>query len=145
MSWFCIPCIAIRSRQNMQTFNLISTYVNLQFLFFMSQSISLVLIFRQWYLDNHMIHMVSVKQILRILWNASLKSTTVHNDVIKWKLFRVTSPFTGRRRIPLTKASDAKLWRFLWSAPEQMFEQTIETFEPPSRSLWRRCNDFIYK
>ena len=26
--------------------------------------------------------------------------------------------FTGDRRIPLTKASDAQLWCFLWSAPE---------------------------
>ena len=28
--------------------------------------------------------------------------------------------------IPLTKASDAELWWFLWAAPEQTFEQTIE-------------------
>ena len=37
-------------------------------------------------------------------------------------IFRVTGPlcgeFTGHRWIPLTKASDAKLWCFLWSAPE---------------------------
>ena len=37
-------------------------------------------------------------------------------------IFRVTGPlcgeFTGPRRIPLTKASDAELWCFLWSAPE---------------------------
>ena len=26
--------------------------------------------------------------------------------------------FTGPRWISLTKASDAELWRFLWSAPE---------------------------
>ena len=36
-------------------------------------------------------------------------------------IFRVTSPlcgeFTGNRWIPLTKASDAELWCFLWSAP----------------------------
>ena len=44
-----------------------------------------------------------------------------HDDVIKWKHFRVTGPlcgeFTGHRWIPLTKASDAELWWFLWSAP----------------------------
>ena len=28
--------------------------------------------------------------------------------------------------IPLTKASDVELWCFLWSAPEQTLEQTIE-------------------
>ena len=37
-------------------------------------------------------------------------------------IFRVTGPlwgeFTGHRWIPLTKASDAELWYFLWSAPE---------------------------
>ena len=34
---------------------------------------------------------------------------------------------TGHRGLPLTKASDAKLWCFVWSAPEQMVEQIIET------------------
>ena len=34
---------------------------------------------------------------------------------------------TGHRWIPLTKASDAELWCFLWSAPEQTVKQTIET------------------
>ena len=46
-------------------------------------------------------------------------------------IFRVTDPlceeFTGHRWIPLTKASDAELWCFLWSVPEQTVEQTIET------------------
>ena len=37
--------------------------------------------------------------------------------------FRVT----GHRWIPLTEASDAELWCFLWSVPEQTVEQTIET------------------
>ena len=36
-------------------------------------------------------------------------------------IFRVTEPlcgdFTGHRWIPLTKASDAELWSFLWSVP----------------------------
>ena len=31
------------------------------------------------------------------------------------------------RWIPLTKASGADLWCFLWSAPEQTVQQTIET------------------
>ena len=46
-------------------------------------------------------------------------------------IFRVTGPlcgeFTGHRWIPLTKASKVVLWCFLWSAPEQMVEQTRET------------------
>ena len=41
----------------------------------------------------------------------------------------VTGPlwgeFTGHRWIPLTKASDAELWCFLWSVPEQTVEQKI--------------------
>ena len=35
--------------------------------------------------------------------------------------------FTGHRWIPLTNPSDAELWCFLWSVPEQTAEQTIET------------------
>ena len=34
---------------------------------------------------------------------------------------------TGHRWIPLTKASDAELWCFLWPAPEQTVEQTTKT------------------
>ena len=44
-----------------------------------------------------------------------------HDDVINWKYFRVTDhlcgEFSGHRWIPLTKASDAELWCFLWSTP----------------------------
>ena len=52
----------------------------------------------------------------------------IHDDAIKWNFFRVTGPlcgeFTGHQWmwIPLTKASDAELWCFLWSAPEQIVE-----------------------
>ena len=47
----------------------------------------------------------------------------LHDDVIKWKYFPrywpfVCGEFTGPRWIPRTKASDAELWCFLWSAPE---------------------------
>ena len=51
-------------------------------------------------------------------------------------------PTTGHQWIPLAKASSAELWCFLWSAPKQTAEQTIETwFEQPSRTLWRHRND----
>ena len=44
-------------------------------------------------------------------------------------IFRVTGhlcgEFTGPRWIPHTKASDAELWCFLWSASEYMVEYTI--------------------
>ena len=59
------------------------------------------------------------------------QSLIVHDDVIKWKHFPRSWPymgeFTGHRWIPLIEASDAELWSFLWSAPEQIVEQTIET------------------
>ena len=46
-------------------------------------------------------------------------------------IVRVTGPLcgelTGRRWFPLTKVSDAELWRFLGSEPEQTVEQTIVT------------------
>ena len=46
-------------------------------------------------------------------------------------IFHVTSllcgEFTGQQWIPPTKASDAELWCFLWSAPEPTVEQTMET------------------
>ena len=44
--------------------------------------------------------------------------------------FLVTGPlyggFTGHRWIPLTKASDAELWCFLWATPEETAKWTIE-------------------
>ena len=51
-----------------------------------------------------------------------------HAKMTSWNgnIFRVTGllcgEFTGHRCIPLTKGSDAKLWYFLWSAPEQTIE-----------------------
>ena len=54
----------------------------------------------------------------------------IHDDNIKWKHFPSYWPFvrgtTGDRWIPLKKASDAELWYFLWSAPEQTVKQIIE-------------------
>ena len=45
----------------------------------------------------------------------------LHDDVIKWKYFPHYWPFVRgihrSRWIPRTKASDAELWYFLWSAP----------------------------
>ena len=46
------------------------------------------------------------------------------------KKLHITGPFwgesTGHRWIPLTEASDAELWCFLWSSPEQIVENTIK-------------------
>ena len=48
--------------------------------------------------------------------------TIIHDDVIKWKHFPRNWPFVRgihrSRWIPHTKASDAELWCYLWSASE---------------------------
>ena len=63
-------------------------------------------------------------------------------------IFRVTGPlwgeFTDHRWIPLTRASDAELWCFLWSACEQNVnskQSWRRWFETPLRSLIRHCNE----
>ena len=58
----------------------------------------------------------------------------------------VTGPlcgeFTCHRWIPLTKASDAELWCFIYSAPKQRLSKQSRRrwFGTPSHSLWRHCN-----
>ena len=61
-------------------------------------------------------------------------------------IFRVTGhlcgEFTGVRWIPRTKASDAELWCFLWSASNKRFckQSWGWWFETPSLPLWRHRN-----
>ena len=54
-----------------------------------------------------------------------------HDDIIKWKHVLRYWPFVrepiGHRWITHTKTSDAELWCFLWSVPEQMVEQIVGT------------------
>ena len=49
-------------------------------------------------------------------------SSSLQVDVIKLNIFHVTGPlcgeFTGHRRIPRTKVSDAELWYFIWYVSE---------------------------
>ena len=65
-------------------------------------------------------------------------------------IFHVTGPLwresTGHRWIPLTKASDAELWCFLWSVPEKWLSKQSRRwwFETSSRSLWRHCDTHNY-
>ena len=52
----------------------------------------------------------------------------------------LTSPLWGEsigHRIPITKASGAELWCFLWSAPQQTVRQTVNTpvINKPSHPL----------
>ena len=71
---------------------------------------------------------------LRLLWlyryftwqpfviYSQIWTKVIHDDVIKWKHFPRYWPFVRgihrSRGIHRTKASDAQLWWFLWSAPE---------------------------
>ena len=65
-----------------------------------------------------------------------------HDDVIKWKHFRVTGPlcgeFTGDRWIPLTTASDAELWHFVDLCLNKRLSKQSRRwwFEKQSRLLW---------
>ena len=63
-------------------------------------------------------------------WLVVVKKSVIHDDVIKWKHFRITCPlwgeFFGYRWILLTKACDGELWCFVWSTPEQTVEETLE-------------------
>ena len=82
-----------------------------------------------------------------------------HDDVIKWKHFPRYWPFVREihrssvnsphndRWTPHTKASDAELWCFLWSADLRLNKRLSKHpwgwwFETPSRPLWRQCNEF---
>ena len=56
-------------------------------------------------------------EVATLVWTRENMMTSSNGDI-----FRVTGhlrgEFTGPRWIPRTKASDAELWCFLWSAPE---------------------------
>ena len=58
----------------------------------------------------------------RVTRRVQIPASGFHDDVIKWKHFPRYPPFVRgihrSRWIPRTKASDAELWCFLWSALE---------------------------
>ena len=97
----------------------------------------------EWYVVN------VIKEMCHILEFVDyIEQYNTHYDVINWIYLSrywpfVRGKFTGHRWIPLTKAHDAELWRFLWSAPEQTVEYKILRwwFDTPSSSLWRHYND----
>ena len=72
---------------------------------------------------------------LMTLHYKGIKSTSEQTSLMMTSsnenIFRVTGPLwgesTGHRWIPLTETNDAELWCFLWSAPQRMIEQTMET------------------
>ena len=105
---------------------------------------------RGWRLSPNFFRM----RVYLIHWNTFLRGSThftfhggtliyiyiscFHDDVIKWRhiphhwllcgeFTGDCAEFTAHRWIPLMQTSDAELWCFLWSAPEQTVEQTIKT------------------
>ena len=89
--------------------------------------------------SHHTVSKVSVgglipKRIFPCYWKSTYQATPLHRGMMtSWNgnIFCVTGPLwgesTGYQWIPLTMASDMKLWCFLRIAPEQTVEQTIET------------------
>ena len=67
-----------------------------------------------------------IKMVVRNPYTSSASMMTSSNG----NIFRVTDLCEGNPPLStgnLTEASDAELWCFLWSAPEQTVEHTIET------------------
>ena len=75
-----------------------------------------------------------------------------HDDVIKWKHFRVTGPLcvelTGHRGIPLTKASDAGFWWVFficaWINGWAKNNREAGDLRRHRDHLWRHCNAHWY-
>ena len=67
-----------------------------------------------------------------------------HNGNIFWVTGPLWGESTGYRWIPLTKATDMKLWCFLWCVPEQMVEQTLELLViwDAMMSMWCHSNEW---
>ena len=82
--------------------------------------------FKQFLVKNYAFS-VSAKHVIQV---AMFKATVIIIKSSNGNILHVTGLLwgesTGNRWIPLTKASGVELWCFLWSAPEQMVEQTIK-------------------
>ena len=75
---------------------------------------------RSWMIFNMLIVSDSKAGFLIVWIKQQLEHVMMTSSNVN--IFRITGPlcgeFTGQRWIPLTKASDAELLCFLWSAPE---------------------------
>ena len=77
-----------------------------------------------WYMTQHLSDIVQYGTALYSVWwiggRTERKGYMIKS--LNGNIFRVTGhlcgEFTGPRWIPHTKASDAELWCFVWSAPE---------------------------
>ena len=111
--------------------------------------------------STHLYHIISIKSkwglwmlnlsIPRRMkhWNG-LNMLNLHDDVIKWKIFRVTGPFAGNTSVtgevpaqrPVTWSFDVF---FYLRMNKRLGKQSWGWwFETPSRPLWRHCNIFLH-
>ena len=67
------------------------------------------------------------------------------NNITAPRYWPFCGEFTGHRWIPYTKASDAELWYFLWSASSKRLSKQSWGwwFETPSHLLWRHSNESL--
>ena len=82
---------------------------------------------------NDIPHYLLLKVIWKsngISWNRSCYCILTSSN---GNMFRVTDR-------PLTKATDAELWYFLWLNKQFCKQSKRRWFETPSHSLWRHCN-----
>ena len=95
--------------------------------------------------ETRPIYRAVIKQTTWWAWQTS-KQLKPHDDVIKLRHFPRYWPLRGasivHRCIPLTKASGAELWCFLWSTVflTNGWANNRRWFETSWRSLWRNCN-----
>ena len=75
---------------------------------------------------DKIIHYSSSQMCRCASWSDTFMITSSNGNIF-WVTGLLCGEFTGPRWISHTKASDAGLWSFLWSVPEQTVEQTIET------------------
>ena len=89
--------------------------------------------FRAAYLTNHPYFLT-----LYLWWHANMMTSSNEN------IFRVTGPLWGEstsdRWIPLTKARDAELWCFLWSAPKKRLRKHSRHRRTPYDATDQRPN-----
>ena len=105
---------------------------------FVSQCIS-------WLKSSHI--SLCKKDAIKISLNFTLNMMTSSNG----NIFSVTGPlcgeFTGQRGIPRTKASDAEIWCFLWSAPwinDWVNNRKVVTGEFPAQKASNAANVCIW-
>ena len=92
------------------------------------------------FMSYYYLHRVRVFTTIRLDANSFMMTSS------NGHIFRVSGPlwgeFAGHRWIPLTKASDAELWCFLWFVPGHRLskQSRCRRCETPPRPLWRHIN-----